>query len=71
MAHAITQLAGGLSLKAGFKGILERFALAKRRNAAYHRVFNELNALTDRELSDIGIARSMIGEVAQAESDRA
>lgn len=37
-------------------------ALGRRR--VYRQTLNELNALTDRELADLGIARSMISRIA-------
>lgn len=37
--------------------------LARRR--IYDRTIRELSQLTDRELSDLGIARSLIGEIAR------
>ena len=51
-------------------GVADRFSalvasvkvnLAQRR--VYARTLNELNALTDRELMDLGIARGMISEI--------
>jgi uncharacterized protein YjiS (DUF1127 family) len=55
------------------KGTLaERFAafradLADRRAkaAVYRRTFDELNAMTERELNDIGIKQGMIREIAR------
>lgn len=36
----------------------------RRRHAAYRQVFDELAAMSDRELADIGIARSDIERIA-------
>ncbi|HBB84132.1 MAG TPA: hypothetical protein DC031_12880 [Sulfitobacter sp.] len=44
-----------------------RVAQIKARRAAYDRTFTELNVLSDRELSDIGIARCDIRRVASEE----
>ncbi len=38
---------------------------AQRRRALYIRTLRELEALTDRELSDLGIARIQIADVAR------
>ncbi len=38
---------------------------AQRRRAVYARTFRELNALTERELSDLGIAQIQIADVAR------
>lgn len=46
--------------------LLALFANAKTRMAQYRtfrRTMNELNALTDRELADLGINRSMIHSI--------
>ena len=39
-----------------YDGMRRRVAQIKARRAAYNRTFTELNVLSDRELSDIGIA---------------
>jgi uncharacterized protein YjiS (DUF1127 family) len=53
-------------------GVADRFAalvaslktnLAQRR--VYTQTLGELNALTDRELTDLGMTRGMIGEIAR------
>ena len=44
---------------------IEDIRLANARHAAYARTFKELSALTDRELSDIGISRSDIADIAR------
>lgn len=38
--------------------------IAAARSRVYVRTYNELNALTSRELSDLGISRSMISRLA-------
>lgn len=51
-------------------GFLAQIATYWRRSAKYRQTYNELNALSDRELSDIGVARSLIAEIAaEAASD--
>lgn len=45
--------------------ILDSIGRLYRRSRTYSRVFRELDALTDRELLDIGIHRAMISEVAR------
>ena len=43
-----------------------RASLADRiaKNKTYRSTYNELQALTDRDLADLGIARSMINRIA-------
>lgn len=43
----------------------ERFASYWRRVRVFRETYDELNALTDRELADIGLSRAMIGDVAR------
>ncbi|MEN8709889.1 MAG: DUF1127 domain-containing protein [Paracoccaceae bacterium] len=43
-----------------FDGIAEK----AQRRAAYKKTVNELSALTDRELNDLGIARTEIAAIA-------
>lgn len=50
-----------------YDGLRRRVAQIKARRAAYNRTFTELNVLSDRELSDIGIARYDIRRVASEE----
>jgi len=53
------------------KGLLDRLAVLKdtvvtaiQSRRVYMRTVAELNALTDRELADLGIARALITEIA-------
>jgi uncharacterized protein YjiS (DUF1127 family) len=46
------------------RSIRAGLAETARRNRAYHRTFAQLDAMTDRDLADIGITRFMIGDVA-------
>ncbi|WP_102110391.1 DUF1127 domain-containing protein [Oceaniglobus roseus] len=54
---------------------LDGFRAARRERAAqyatYRRVHDELSAMSDRELADIGISRIEIGDVARQASGRA
>jgi len=45
-------------------GIFARLKDALQRRAIYNSTMRELNALTTRELSDLGLSRSMITRVA-------
>lgn len=68
--NAIAPRTTGLSLASVFGAVGQRLKAFSARNAAYNRTFNELGRLSDRELSDIGIARGMIHDIAQEEADR-
>ncbi|GAB1379469.1 DUF1127 domain-containing protein [Pararhodobacter aggregans] len=61
MAYASAQTTGV------FGQIAEAFSslrTAWARSRVYVRTYNELNALTSRELADLGISRSMISRLA-------
>ena len=63
-----TTLSSALAgLQHTFDGMRRRVAQIKARRAAYDRTFTELTALSDRELSDIGIARCDIRRLASEE----
>ena len=47
------------------------FKARRAQRAAYRQVFNELSAMSDRDLSDIGLGRSMIRDVARRAADAA
>lgn len=57
------------SAEAGFRGRLlaavQRYQENRARNAVYRQTVRELNALTARDLDDLGINRSMITRLAQ------
>lgn len=66
MAYA-TQATGtnsGLSTT-WFASAVESGKAALRRHAAYRRTVNELEAYNDRELTDMGLSRSMIRVLAR------
>lgn len=68
MAYATNTRATGSSTGSGFGQRFTAFraAMADRyaRNRVYRTTVTELSALTDRELADLGINRSMIGSIA-------
>ncbi len=50
-------------------GVTARFAENRRRNAAYNKTFNELSAMTSRDLADIGLSRFDIPRIAAEAAD--
>ncbi|QFT59804.1 hypothetical protein FIU94_13305 [Sulfitobacter sp. THAF37] len=52
-----------------FEQLRETLALFRKRRAIYRRTFNELAALGDRDLADIGIHRSHIRRAARETAD--
>ncbi len=48
----------------GFMGMIVRFQEARARRAVYRQTVSELSNLSNRELADLGIHRSMITRIA-------
>ncbi len=66
MSYTSTSLApafGGLF--SGFEALRLRMADKTRRAHAYRQTYRQLEAMTDRELADIGISRLQIAEIAE------
>lgn len=64
MAHAIAHHTGRLSLADHIAAYVASYKEARARRAVYDRTFGELNAMTDRDLADIGLARVQIEDIA-------
>ena len=70
MAHAlfIHPATGPLArLRATLAFRLDRL---RARRAAYRQAWNELDAMSDRELAELGLSRADIGSLARAEADK-
>ena len=63
MAHVITHSHGGFGILARFEALKARFFEARALRTDYVTLFNELNGMSDRDLADIGIARSDIADI--------
>ncbi|WP_068116344.1 DUF1127 domain-containing protein [Tropicimonas marinistellae] len=59
-----TRLNNGL-VSSWFSGLIASFSASMERRRAFLQTRSELNAMTDRELSDIGITRFAINDVAR------
>lgn len=64
MAYANTHSHRASGLFAGVFETLASLRAAWDRSRVYVRTYNELNALSTRELADLGISRSMISRLA-------
>ncbi len=53
-----------LPLADRFGALLDRWREARALRAAYRRTLNEMRALSDRDLADIGICRADIEDIA-------
>ena len=51
-----------------FASLFETFKLAAQRRRVYSQTLRELNALTDRDLVDLGISRGSISAIAREAS---
>ncbi|WP_323763713.1 DUF1127 domain-containing protein [Marinovum sp.] len=68
MAYASSNTASGFSFSALLHKSVEAYKTARTRRAVYNRTFDELASLTDRDLADIGVARSNIRAIALKEA---
>lgn len=64
MAHFTAQQDRTRSIAGMLRGTIENWREAIARRRVYERTLHELSQLTDRELSDIGLGRSQISDVA-------
>lgn len=69
MAVSFDDKATRSSFGALIQGVVINFSEMRTRRAAYNRVVNELNAMSDTELAQMKVARSMIPQVARQEAD--
>ncbi|OUD09401.1 hypothetical protein BVC71_05975 [Marivivens niveibacter] len=68
MATMTTNTVRAFNFGAAVRNTFASIADARARRAKYVECVTELNSMTDRELADIGIARSMITAVAREAS---
>lgn len=59
-----------VTLSDRFSGLLDGIAARYRRHRVYRDTFNGLNALSNRELADLGLHRSELTRVAAEASQR-
>lgn len=64
MAYVSTNRIAGKSLMDRVAGLMVSVASSLQQRRVYAQTVAELNALTDRELADLGIARASIVEIA-------
>ena len=65
MAYVNQTRAGQLSVSDRVVGLFAGFSAAVQRRRIYSQTLSELRALSDRELTDLGMSRSMIAEIAR------
>jgi uncharacterized protein YjiS (DUF1127 family) len=65
MAYVNTTRAASSSVSDRFSGLFAGVSAMIQRRRVYDRTVRELASLTDRELSDLGIARSLIASIAR------
>lgn len=64
MAFITETFTGGVTLSERFAALRENFATARAQRKIYNTTMTELNALSNRDLTDLGLSRSMINSVA-------
>lgn len=67
MAHALNTTSLSADMATSLQGIASKWRAAREKRAVYNRVFQDLATLSDRDLADIGIARTDIDRIARAE----
>jgi len=67
MAHALNTTSLSADIATSLQGIASKWRAAREKRAVYNRVFQNLATLSDRDLADIGIARTDIDRIARAE----
>ncbi|MEL6571908.1 MAG: DUF1127 domain-containing protein [Pseudomonadota bacterium] len=65
MAYASDNRAVGLNLSARIDAAVESWKTASEKRKIFKRTVRELNELSNAELADIGLSRSMIRSVAR------
>lgn len=65
MAYVVSNRRSGISLADLFANVSVNVKAALARRAIYSRTLAELNALTDRDLADLGVSRHQIGDLAR------
>lgn len=65
MAYITSNSAAGFGFGQRFAAFMERARQARKAREIYRQTYEELSALTDRDLADLGIARMSIREVAR------
>ena len=71
MAYELSNTQSGFNLSATLHNAIEAWKTASAKRAVFNQTFNELNALGDRELADIGLARRDIRALAQDFANKA
>lgn len=65
MAYASDNTALGFGVAARFNAVLENYKSASAQRKIYRNTLRELSELSNAELADIGLSRSMIRSVAR------
>lgn len=71
MAYALSNNTTGFSLSGKLNQLTEAWKTASAKRAIFNKTYNELQSLSDRDLADIGLARSEIAGVARQEAAKA
>lgn len=64
MAFITDTRTGGITISQRFAALRENFAAARAQRKIYTTTVNELEALSNRDLNDLGLSRSMIKGIA-------
>lgn len=64
MAFITETFTGGATLSERFAALRENFAAARAQRKIFNQTMTELESLSNRDLADLGLSRSMIRSVA-------
>jgi uncharacterized protein YjiS (DUF1127 family) len=70
MTALFAKAPGAFSLVGVLRTQFAALKAAKAERDEYTRVFDELSAMSDRDLADIGVYRGMIEDIAKAAADK-
>ncbi|MCJ7871646.1 DUF1127 domain-containing protein [Phaeobacter sp. J2-8] len=71
MAHALSNTSIGFGPNSSVSKLVTAFKTARARRAIFAQTYSELASLNDRELADIGVARSNIRAIAKKHAESA
>jgi uncharacterized protein YjiS (DUF1127 family) len=71
MAFVSSTSVPSLGLRQRYADFVQRLRAARKARAVYIQTLEELSALTDRDLADLGIARISIEDIAREAARRA
>ena len=70
MAYALSNNNSAFNISARLSQMADAWRTARTYRQVFNQTYNELQALSDRDLADIGIERSEIGSISRDEAKK-